>query len=378
MPIRQRSNNNINDVTTTMKEKDQGDSDSPYSSSPTNSCGSYTKLDKPQQVDEEQENTVKSTSFTATELCIPTTNKASLSSKMQVIQQQIQCFLSGYSAFTSSVWSQDKVLKVIQFSLIILSRFYTGPGRTDSKTTWSSTGSSRDIGDSLRKLGFQIGWARYVTRLLGLPMSIEAISSGAFGPGLLGKLMALSMVGYYPLEHLAWAKWQAPTLRFMPMRKKSNQQYVARDESRLAGLASAWSCRFWFAYVIVDTIRSTVALKELAVEPQKEAATGTEDAALTNDPLQPQQPLVAEKDFEDAKLALARKSERLQIVRNACFLLPLIHWSLPHWDTDPWLDDDLVQFLMWLESVVCLYQGVSNFRGVPPPLPPSLVSSKEE
>jgi hypothetical protein len=51
------------------------------------------------------------------------------------------------------------------------------------------------------------------------------------------------------------------------------------------------------------------------------------------------------------------RSERLEIIRNLLCTLPTIHWSLPKWDTDPWLTSDLLNTLVWLESVVCLHQG---------------------
>jgi hypothetical protein len=36
--------------------------------------------------------------------------------------------------------------------------------------------------------------------------------------------------------------------------------------------------------------------------------------------------------------------------------LPCINWSLPNWDIDPMLPENVVNGLMWLESIVCLYQ----------------------
>jgi hypothetical protein len=56
------------------------------------------------------------------------------------------------------------------------------------------------------------------------------------------------------------------------------------------------------------------------------------------------------------------KHLQLQLVRDLLFTLPAIHWSLPHWDTDPWLPEPIVNTLMWLESVVCMVQSIASFQ----------------
>jgi hypothetical protein len=209
---------------------------------------------------------------------------------------RIDRLLQSYVQFTSSAFAHDKILKTVQYSLWMLSRFYRSTAR-----------------DSLVKLSGEVGWARYVNRLLGLPAAAEASRSGSWGsPKALGKAMAWTMLVYYPLEHLAYLKWQTP-------------KWIAPSQKnhRLAANASAWSCRFWFAYIVLDLVRSGVALKNA---PE------------------------------------TRRTERLQIVRNLLFSLPSIHWSLPNWDTDPWLSDETSNGLMWLESIVCMYQAISNFQ----------------
>lgn len=207
------------------------------------------------------------------------------------ITGRIDKFLQSYVQFTSSTFKQDKLLKIVQYSLWMLSRFYRNTTR-----------------ESLLKLSFEISWARYVTRLLGLPAAIEACRSGSWANNkTLGKAMAWTMVAYYPLEHLAYLKWQTP--KWITPGEKNN---------RLASKASAWSCRFWFAYIALDVVRSCVALKNA---PE------------------------------------TRQSERLQLLRNLFFSLPAFHWSLPKWDTDPLLSEETANGLMWLESIVCMYQA---------------------
>ena len=69
-----------------------------------------------------------------------------------------------------------------------------------------------------------------------------------------------------------------------------------------------------------------------------------------------------ENDTELVAGTQQQQNLRLQILRDLLFTLPAIHWSLPNWDTNPWLSEPIVNTLMWLESVVCMYQGVKSFQ----------------
>jgi hypothetical protein len=218
------------------------------------------------------------------------------------LSKKIDHILQAYIKNTSSAGNQDKILKVVQYSLWLLSRFY-------SKATRAA----------FAKLSDEVSWARYVNRFLGFPAAVEAARSGSWGsPKSIGKLMAWMMVGYYPLEHIAYLGWKTPDICF-----------PNSTESRLGAKASAWSCRFWLGYILVDIVRSTIALSE------------------------------KEKVDEETSLAVVR-TERLQHLRNILYVLPALNWSLPNWDTRPLLKPVVCNTLMWLESVVCLYQGISS------------------
>lgn len=210
-----------------------------------------------------------------------------------------QKLLQVYSSYVSNSYNQDKLIKTIQYSLWMLSRFYGGSMR-----------------DALTKLSGELLWARYATRLVALPTALEGIQSGSWGsPKVLGKAMAWSMLLYYPLEYVAYVKWKAPQLG------ASNP----KTPHRLAERASAWSCRCWVAYIVLDIVRSTLALR-----PNLSPSSDTQ------------------------------RNERLQIVRNALFFFPAVSWSLPNWDTQAWLSDMTFNSLMWLESLVCMYQSMKN------------------
>jgi hypothetical protein len=123
------------------------------------------------------------------------------------------------------------------------------------------------------------------------------------------------------------------------------------SSSQIAAKASAWSCRFWFAYLVLDIARSMLALQKVQ---QKTTCTEKKENTING-----------ETDTESATTPADRsliRTERLQLIRDVLYLLPAIHWSLPNWDTKPWLSNDVVNGLCWLEAVVGMYQNIRNFR----------------
>jgi Peroxisomal biogenesis factor 11 (PEX11) len=258
---------------------------------------------------------------TSREIVPPCSNNTTINRKQGAISKIIEKFLDKYGNYISNSWNQDKILKTVLYSLWMISRFY-------AKSPQSKEGLSILSGEIL--------WARYVTRLLGLPTALQGVVASNDGVDKyhgLGKAMAWSMVAYYPLEALAYIKWKAP-------------RWIApsySSEHRLAERASAWSCRAWVAYIALDMVRSFQVLAEKPIRKKKHDDDDDEEDEVRTT-LTPQQ----------------RTSERLQIVRNALYLAPAVHWSLPNWDTHPWLSETTCKTLMWLEAVVCMVQSISN------------------
>ena len=245
--------------------------------------------------------------------------------------------LDQYGSYVSNSWNQDKLLKILHYSLWMLSRFYV-------KSPQSQQGLSFLSGEIL--------WARYVTRLLGWPTALQGILPTSTNDNgevdkfrRLGKAMAWSMVFYYPLEALAYMKWKTPQMVAVP-------SYLGSDH-RLAERASAWSCRAWVAYIVLDMVRSVQVLSTSPAKQgggQEDDCTETEEDPSSLSTVTPQQ----------------RTAERLQILRNALYLAPAVHWSLPNWDTQPWLSDTTCKTLLWFEAVACMVQSILN---LPPPTP---------
>lgn len=229
----------------------------------------------------------------------------------------LDVFLVHYNRFISSSANQDKGMKLLQWTLWLFSRIY--PSRKDA----------------LKKIGGDISFARYILRFYGLPSTLEAISnrswedkkSGTLGR-ITGKLMAWAMLAYYPLEHVAYVQWTSPELLQLP---NGANRYNANT-------LSAYSCRFWLVYLLAEMTQSVMRLRRLYREEE------------------------AEKD-ETALVTLEQsiRNEQLQIARSALFTLPCVHWALPKWDTDPWLSEGACNGMLWLESVVSMYQAIRSY-----------------
>jgi Peroxisomal biogenesis factor 11 (PEX11) len=270
-------------------------------------------------------------------------------------RSRLDRFLQGYTKFMGPGIHQDRGLKLLQWSLWMFSYYATNDNQKPI------------LRDALKKLYNELSFARYVIRLLQLPTALEAARSGSWSAAssldshksihkILGQVMAWSMIGYYPLEHGAYVQWQAPRLLFPK----------TGGPSRLAEKLSAWSCRFWLAYIVAEMVQCYLKLRE---ESQKLQAIGhqkkTDEHSDDDD----------DDDEEDSNnnnqrqittsappnLA-AMRSLRLQIVRDCLFAIPALQWALPNWDTDPWLPTPVIHTMMWLESVVCMYQSITNFQ----------------
>ena len=270
----------------------------------------------------------------------------------------LKCFLSSYLRFIQSPHRQDSILKIAQYSLWLLSKFY------GNKVTRNNT--SLRVADSLVKLSSEISWARYVNRFFGLPGIINDLDSRNWASDnsckRLGQAMTWTMIFFYPLEHMAYISWKAPHLLF-----RGRVGGYCSSSSHLASRASAWSCRFWLSYLVLDIFRCMLSLREKPRQPSelKLARSRSDDDShkLKNGEICKEGPKQDEASSSSSKNnVVSVRTEHLQIVRNILYVLPAIQWSLPNWDTQPCLPGDLVNGLCWLESVVGLYQGVHNFR----------------
>mmetsp|Transcript_4205 Transcript_4205/g.5534 ORF Transcript_4205/g.5534 Transcript_4205/m.5534 type:complete len:493 (+) Transcript_4205:167-1645(+) len=237
--------------------------------------------------------------------------------------------LTSFVEFSSLVVNQDTILRFLQFTLWLLSKAYP----------LESVGRS-----ALEQLSTELGTARFVTRLLGLPTALEALLHGTWTQEsklhprtsqFFGDLAALGMIVYFPAEHMALLHW------------KASKWVEATAQS--GAIWCAWSCRGWVAAIVSEIAQGILRWKELGqklkaelVSPQKASSEFTADK------------VTSELTVGDALL-----QTKLQIVANALILLPALRDALiPEWkEINAWLSLDFANFLSWLESVVVLYQA---------------------
>ena len=242
-----------------------------------------------------------------------TTLTTTTSRKRLALRQLISRFLQRYTAAVGNSLHRDRLLKTLQYTL-----------------WWYGHLASSKAGN---QLSLEICWARYITRGTEWPTSWEAVWNDSWTPftdphnphsrysrlgKLLGRILAWSMVAYYPAEHLAFARWKVSP---------------SSPLQRLAEKYSAWSCRAWLVYILADIVQASIALTTQPVKPPDDDDPATKQAALAR-----------------------RHKQYVVLTRNLLFLLPAYHWSLPNWDTRPWLKSTTVNLFMWLEAVVSLYQ----------------------
>ena len=343
--------------------------------------------------------------------------------------QKYECIfrqlLGKYLRLIATSAGQDSVLKVVQYSLWILSRFYLVrlPTRGNGGSAASAvTATATETSKSLATLSGEISWARYVLRFFGLPPSIDAMYTGSWGmTGIktiddddsfnkvirhgvynqnsssktgfslwwslledtvtskrLGKILACTMIGYFPLEHAAYLQWKAPNLRALrnigPLSWRRRNRITGHSSStdhrqddvcyvdtkslkNYGSIFSAWSCRFWLAFIVLDIIKAGKVLRRTQILEQQRKVE--EENEQSNDNSEDSDGSKRDDAIPSAnELESVAKTQKYAIVRNLLYVLPAIGWSLPKWDTEPLLSDNAMFGLCWLEAVVGFYQQI--------------------
>ena len=242
--------------------------------------------------------------------------------------------------FSSKTFTTDQGLKIIQWSSWAIS-YLTATSKHHRET----------LSPALRKLSGEVSFTRYVLRFYGFFQSLEGYRSGSWAGGtwdnpkiakIAKYLMAGSMLFYYPLEHVAYAGWQLPTLsRF------------SRDN---ANKISALSCVFWTTYIIGDFWASCLKWNELK---KKLKDLGRSLALKKRDD---DKVGMEEVEKEQRTIAKSIRLVRLQVIRSLLFILPAVNWSLPNWATNPLLGELPLNGLMLAEAYTSVYQSLVGMR----------------
>ncbi|TIB66971.1 hypothetical protein E3P77_01898 [Wallemia ichthyophaga] len=197
-----------------------------------------------------------------------------------------------------STWSgTDKFFMLIQY--------------ISKLVVWSSSksNSARGLSASARSLGSLVGDHRVLLRLWGLlPMlqwaeSIESERKVSKLSLNVERLQALSMIIYFPLEHL----WYLAHHGVLPLKPATS------------GKIATWSCRFWMIYTVLQLVHNydnhALLLKDKQRDVQEEKGVN--------------------------KLALDTQYKAIvdDTIINLAYLPLTLHWSLPTgiFSNDAWV-----------------------------------------
>jgi hypothetical protein len=310
----------------------------------------------------------------------PPTTKEKTQTKTQVQETRVQHRLRAYVRFCDHSANQDILIKVLQWTL-----FAVGT-------------------PCCQQLAYQVSYARYVTRLLGLPAAVDAALHDSWSATsdlapyrtayrCLGKVLALSMILYYPMEHAALFCW------IHPLAADANE-----EEGEGAGASAKWwrdgntwsylSCRCWCLYTAIDLIqcliqlhelrhkraqlvrRTTMAKKTDLYHDRKSnsknnnsavnccgggGAAAAASAAAVSERVTSHSSSSTSPVPSLQSLRAAALDRTLQLTRNVAMLYPAMHWSMSNQAASsavhPFLSSPShVYALMWIEAVVHLHQ----------------------
>ncbi|KAK6910789.1 hypothetical protein I203_104822 [Kwoniella mangroviensis CBS 8507] len=167
--------------------------------------------------------------------------------------------LAGLTKLTSTYSGLDASLMLVQYSsplvIALLLRLAALKTRIGIRGKGGSGFGLRQLAEGWGKMGGSIGEARVVFRAFGLlpiltwllslhPHPIESLKSllqsghlpSLDSPKTFSTLQAISLLLYYPLEHLTWL---------------GGKGVIPLNEKRM-GWTGLWSVRFWALYVLLD------------------------------------------------------------------------------------------------------------------------------
>ncbi|WWC71443.1 uncharacterized protein I206_105399 [Kwoniella pini CBS 10737] len=254
--------------------------------------------------------------------------------------------LSRLTKLTSTYSGLDASLMLVQYSSPLVIALLLRLAALKSKFRSNKNGQAFGLvklAEGWAKMGGSVGEARVVFRAFGLlpiltwllslhPNPLQSIPKlvysinkqglAAFSsPKTLPTLQALSLLLYYPLEHLTWLYSKG----VIPL----NAQRAAK-----AGL---WSVRFWALYVLLDIyklrqtysslLQRTKLLRNSKPEIKEKEAEGYELSKSEQTPVQQS----TEEDKITMKGALTKdwKVWKNDVMINAGYAPLTVHWSTP-------------------------------------------------
>ena len=228
---------------------------------------------------------------------------------------------------------------------------------------------------------------RYVLRIVtGIPSSVEGTVNNSWlngptklPPSLSGaprssectnplvnaieQTMPMSMLAYYPLEHVAYCAWFAPKLFTSPTTVVGRffERFKSVLQPDVGDFFSAASCFAWFWYIIADLIvqgERILRLGDVVASLEKESKDNDFLSGSSSDDDNADEEAVTEE-----RLALVDSvkndllNAKLTFARELIYVVPCLHWMNPYYATQPLMSKKKISVFMAAEAVISFYQG---------------------
>ncbi|KAG7401533.1 hypothetical protein PHYBOEH_000591 [Phytophthora boehmeriae] len=227
-----------------------------------------------------------------------------------------------FARFSSSPVRSDKFYKTIGYGLGAL-------GHLLAHST-----QQQETSEGLKAIASNISTARYVIRFTGGFETYSAWKNGSWCYGdddafvrRLVNLQTLSMLAYYPLEHVSYVGFVAPKLLNVDAMKFSRT-----------------SCRIWGIFILLDIYANTLRIQALTAKEKQVK----EQADLSDE----------ERGSQLATIQARRRELYYVQLRNFFYFGPCVHWSLEN----GLLPQPLVSFSCAAEAVVGLWRAWVNTK----------------
>ncbi|KAI9504053.1 hypothetical protein GGI25_001392 [Coemansia spiralis] len=162
----------------------------------------------------------------------------------------------------------------------------------------------KSASERVRALSSLVADYRIMIRLTGLVPMAQYIRYAEQFPGQtrllkwLDRIMNLSLVAYYPLEHIYWL----------------GAHQILPFSDKVVDFSGYWSCRFWAVWVLLQFVHLGEEFRLVKGRKQKIFTQGKMDAAK----------MQKELDTVDSDV----KSLKVQLLINACYFPLTLHWAI--------------------------------------------------
>jgi hypothetical protein len=332
--------------------------------------------------------------------------------------------MTWYVAFMASPHHHDKILKFLQYTFYMMSQVVLLVNSSTSPQYSQQQPSNHVASSWWNKLYQEFTWARYILRILQLPIAMDAAihqswtiaatpsdnNDGAVETNqrqklynVLGRILTYSMVLYYPTELMAYLLWMKPKIAppstvvtevpksalLPPPSSSSTTTLVCRDNQN-GYMISQYIYNFYTTLKrdpknIHHHNTSSKSSSWLSLFTPSMRCPPPETwsyvscrcwliyviTELIQSYVQYKELLLLQSTKKTTASEYRNSQQQivLQTLRNLLFLIPCTTWSMSQWDTQPIVPLRTVNTLLWFESILSLYQAMIVHRNKHPTPP---------